>query len=119
MASSQTYRYQYYENRLDYYMHRRAKQRAESKGTPFDIEVSDVIIPEFCPVLGLELNRSSGKGKPANESPSLDRIVPELGYVKGNVQVVSHLANVMKNNATPDQLRRFASWVLTTYTEGE
>ena len=53
--SSQEYRYQYYENRLDYYMHRRAKQRAELKGVPFDIEVSDVVIPEFCPVLGVEV----------------------------------------------------------------
>jgi hypothetical protein len=48
-------------------------------------------------------------------SPSLDRIKPELGYVPGNIQVISARANVMKNDATPEELLAFANWVYRTY----
>jgi hypothetical protein len=42
----------------------------------------------------------------------LDKIVPELGYVKGNVQVISTLANTMKNQASIEQLLTFAHSVI-------
>jgi hypothetical protein len=45
-------------------------------------------------------------------SPSLDKIDPEKGYVKGNVMWMSQLANAMKNNATKEELKQFANWVL-------
>lgn len=38
-------------------------------------------------------------------SPSLDRIVPERGYVAGNLRVISNRANTLKNNATIDEMR--------------
>jgi hypothetical protein len=93
-----------------------ARKRAEKKGIPFSITPSDIIIPDVCPVFGFPLVLSVGKGdKPGGKynSPSLDRIVPELGYVPGNVRVISFLANTMKGAATPEQLRQFAEWVLT------
>ena len=37
-------------------------------------------------------------------SPSIDKIIAEQGYVKGNVQWISHIANMIKTNATPDQI---------------
>lgn len=43
---------------------------------------------------------------------SIDRIFPHLGYVKNNIQVISHKANRMKNSATLDELELFARWVL-------
>ena len=89
------------------------KKRAKDKGIPFDIDVADVIIPSQCPVLGVALVQ--GKGKVCQSSPTIDRIIPELGYVKGNVQVISHLANAMKQNATKEQLIKFAEWVLNEY----
>ena len=45
-------------------------------------------------------------------SPSVDRIDPTKGYVRGNVRVISYLANRMKSNATVDQLVRFSAWVM-------
>jgi hypothetical protein len=35
---------------------------------------------------------------------SIDKIVPALGYVKGNVIIVSNRANIIKNNATPEEI---------------
>ena len=71
----------------------------------------DIIIPEFCPVLGFKLERNFGKTAAPN-SPSVDCIIPERGYVPGNIQVISYKANAMKNNATEEELVSFALWVL-------
>lgn len=84
-----------------------AKARAKKYGVIFDISADDIHIPEFCPYLGIEL-------KPFSEwsSPSLDKIDPSLGYVKGNIQVISLLANTMKSSASIEQLVTFAENVL-------
>jgi hypothetical protein len=69
--------------------------------------------PTHCPVLGLELDyrrqRNSNKG-PIPNSPSFDRVNPALGYIPGNVIIVSHKANVIKSNATVDELERVAAY---------
>src|SRR4051812_25073713 len=58
-----------------------ARKRAALRDIPFFIEQNDIPnIPEFCPVLGLRLKRSGRRG-PSDNSPSLDRLIPELGYV--------------------------------------
>ncbi len=88
------------------------KARAKKRGIPFNLELSDIVIPEFCPVLGMRLVRKTGTSGAAYNSPSVDRIVPELGYIRGNIQIMSNLANTMKSNANADQLRRFAAWVI-------
>jgi hypothetical protein len=85
-------------------MFRSAKQRAKRKGIPFNIEKFDIIVPKFCPLLGIELFASKGKVGP--NSPSLDRIIPSLGYVKGNIMVISNKANSIKQDATVEELER-------------
>lgn len=82
--------------------------RAKKEGRPFDLTAEDIVVPDRCPLLGIPLVRSSGLGAKPN-SPSVDKVIPELGYVRGNVRVISYLANAMKNSATPDQLRTFAA----------
>jgi hypothetical protein len=52
------------------------------------------------------------KKGPRPDAPSLDKIDPKLGYVPGNIQVISHKANAMKWDATREELRAFAKWVL-------
>lgn len=90
-----------------------AKHRAKIKNLPFEITVDDILIPDFCPILKIKLQR--GEGKATNNSPSLDKIIPELGYVVGNIQVISKLANSMKTNASVDQLVMFSEWVLNNF----
>lgn len=57
----------------------------------------------MCPVLGIPI--FSGRGKQIDNSPNLDRIVPEKGYVPGNVRVISAKANRIKSNATAEELK--------------
>lgn len=92
----------------------RAKARARVKNIPFDITKDDIIIPETCPILGIPLYRNVGGKSHSPNSYSLDKINPLLGYVKGNIWVISYKANTMKNNATREELISFAKWVLST-----
>ena len=50
------------------------------------ITINDLVFPERCPVLNIPLLST---GKRTDNSPSLDRIIPSLGYVPGNVKVIS------------------------------
>lgn len=86
------------------------KHRAKKRGIPFDLTVDDVVIPDFCPVLGLPLYRNTGGLAQGPNSPSLDRNDPSLGYTKGNVTVISSKANAIKSNATPSELLRVAAY---------
>lgn len=88
-----------------------ARARAKKKNIPFDITKDDFEIPEYCPILGIKLEINFGTQGGWFCSPSLDRIIPSLGYVKGNVRVISLLANNMKSNANNEQLLKFAEWI--------
>lgn len=81
----------------------RAKTRAKKKNLPFNIDYADVVIPEYCPILNIKLTTKLGRGVSDN-CPSLDKINPTLGYVKGNVMVISALANRIKTNANSEQV---------------
>jgi len=87
-----------------------AKSRAKRYGFEFNIDITDVIIPEVCPYFGFKLEK--GTNKNSDNSPSLDRIDNTKGYIKGNVEVISYLANRLKNNATSEQLVMFANAIL-------
>jgi len=87
----------------------KARERAKSKGRPFNIVVGDIVMPEFCPVLGIKLERN--KKQHGVNSPTLDCLIPEKGYVKGNVAVISFRANSLKSDATLDELQKLTRWV--------
>lgn len=87
-----------------------AKRRARIKGIEYNLVIEDLSIPEVCPIL--EIPIKVGEGKIVDTSPSLDRIDNSKGYVKGNVQVISNMANRMKNSASPELLLKFAQWIL-------
>lgn len=94
-----------------------AQKRALQEGIPFTLtEASLPPIPAVCPVFGLPFHVPDGtsKGGPHPNSLTLDKIVPELGYVSGNVRWLSHRANAMKRDATPKELLQFADWIYAT-----
>lgn len=86
-----------------------AQTRARKKGVPFEIGMEDIEVPEYCPALGIKLEQTDGL--PGDCSPSLDRIIPELGYVPGNIMVISRRANVIKQNADWVEIRMVSDWL--------
>lgn len=86
-----------------------ARMRAAKHGLPFNLTREDIVIPDVCPALGIPLQRA--QGYTSDYSPTLDRIVPALGYVKGNVAIISHRANRMKNDGTAAELELVARWL--------
>lgn len=77
---------------------------------PFAITIDDIEVPLRCPALGIEL-RVADRAYHDACSPSLDRVIPALGYVPGNVQVISFRANEIKNSATAEELEMIAAYV--------
>lgn len=90
-----------------------ARTRSRKKGIPFNVRYDDIPTPKHCPYLGVEL---SYDGVMSNNMVSLDRIIPELGYVAGNIQIISLLANQMKSSATIGELLRFSESVIRIHT---
>jgi hypothetical protein len=92
------------------HMVKKARQRAKDKELAFDIDNNFIrsIIPSHCPIFGTRLEWSCNRGgtaHPLPSSPSLDRIDPSRGYVKGNVWIISNRANTIKNNASHEELK--------------
>jgi hypothetical protein len=88
---------------------------AKQAGWVFDVSAEYLlsIAPDNCPVFNKPLLWCSQSKTAQQFSPSLDKIVPELGYIEGNVQWISHLANAMKRNASLDQLKQFGEWAIS------
>ncbi len=93
----------------------RKRALAYSLDRDIDTEFLISIAPTHCPVLGFELKYGGGDKK--KNSCSLDRIDSNLGYVKSNVQIISNLANLMKSNATKEEMINFSKWVLGKFNE--
>lgn len=86
----------------------RAKYRANKKELEFDLELEDIVVPDVCPVLGIELEYG---GVSNDSSPSIDRMDPNKGYVKGNVKVISYRANMIKSNANAEEIAAVLEYV--------
>lgn len=99
-------------------------REARKRGIEVTISFEDIYWPTHCPILGIELDYKTPKGRrdsrnPAN--PSLDRWDNSKGYIPGNVYVISFRANVLKNNAKPEELEaiaRYARFGLAGCVEG-
>ena len=102
------YQKRYREKDKPRYLLKQAKASAKKRGLDFSITKEDIVIPDKCPVFDIEFGHWN------DTSASLDRIDNSVGYIPGNIQVISKKANRMKNNATQEELKRFAQWALST-----
>lgn len=82
-----------------------ARRKALRYGRAVNITLEDISIPTHCPLLGIALTYGPGRKGPTPSSPSLDRIDNTKGYVKGNVWVISNIANTMKQELTVEEFR--------------
>lgn len=90
------------------------KSNAKKKGIYFDLTIEDFVFPETCPFLGIKLTNTTGEGR-VKSNVSIDRIDPSKGYIKGNIQFISDLANRMKQNASKEELLKFAEGINKIY----
>ena len=108
-------------NRLDEYSPfkshaNKARSRSKARGEKTDLDVQylkEVWDKQdgICPYTGIkmEISRTS-QDEDIKKTPikaSLDRIDPNIGYLKGNVEFVCYCVNVMKNDFTKDQMLNF------------
>lgn len=82
-----------------------ARQRAKRGHFLCDLDLDYVrsIVADTCPLLGFPLIYA--QPKLSDNSPTLDRKNPTLGYTKGNVAVISHRANRLKSDSTIEELQ--------------
>ena len=92
----------------------KTNSEAKLKGVAFDLTLSDIarLLADTarCPVMDIPLFNSKGQGGSKN-TPNLVRLVAHKGYVCGNVVVLSQTARTMRQDASPDQLRRLADLI--------
>jgi uncharacterized membrane protein len=115
IETAKQYRYNLKEHNPSKYLYQVVKQNASKRGIEFNIEVEDIVVPSHCPILGIELKFHTGKYGPEPNTPSIDRKDPSKGYVKGNVHVLSHKANTLKNNATIEDIEKLLNYMKTDY----
>lgn len=89
------------------YMIRNVKYSANRRNLEFNLDFSDLELPEHCPLLNIKLEYANEGDSNSYNHATVDRIDNSKGYIKGNVIVVSRLANNMKNEASFDQLLLF------------
>lgn len=85
-----------------------AKSRAKRYNIEFTLSKDDIIIPDKCPVLGIPLKREDQKTW--YSAPSIDRIDNNKGYTKDNIIVVSRRINILKKDASIDELIKMAEF---------
>lgn len=92
-----------------------AKARARRKGINFNLNFADIDVPEYCPILGIKLDKTWGGVEQTNKQRankcSLDRIDSKKGYIKGNVIVISYRANMIKGDGSADEHRAIAKYI--------
>jgi len=93
------------------------KQTAKTRGLPFDPELKTILQEmiqqsRLCRCCGKTLQFGIARGHQNKDSASVDKVVPSLGYVRNNVQIVCTECNRRKSDSTLAQQRQ-----LLAYTE--
>ena len=81
-----------------------AKSRAKKAGIEFTLDWRKIVIPKTCPLLEIPIAFTHRRFCSTN--PSIDRKDPAKGYTPENTWVVSWRANVIKHDATLEELEK-------------
>ena len=88
-------------------LYRTAKNRAKAKGLPFTLTkewVVERIEWGKCELSGIPFNLEVGRGVSGPFSPSIDKIVPELGYTPENSRMILCGINSLKSTGTDEEM---------------
>jgi len=83
-----------------------AKRRALRKNIEYDLNENEIFVPDVCPILGTKFENGT------SYAFSIDRKDNSKGYKMDNVQIISNKANIMKSDATNEELVKFAEWII-------
>lgn len=97
---------------------RSARARAKKYKSEFNLTEDDIELVTHCPILGFELKYGGGFIKKDN-SATLDRLNNDLGYIRGNVWIISSLANTMKANSRYWHRAKFANWTIKSLIQNQ
>ena len=90
-----------------------AKTRSRLTNVDFDLTLEYLyeIYPkdEMCPILKVPFVWGTRKDK--EFAPSIDRMIPEKGYVKGNIKFICYKANRIKSDSTIDILQKLIRYM--------
>jgi hypothetical protein len=114
-------RKKYYQIEMDYRKTKRGfitrlignvRRRCREQQIAYDLDVDYLlsIASDKCPVFKTPFIWSQGNGY-SPEGPSLDKVIPTLGYIKENVVFISRIANTIKQNVTEKELYAVADWL--------
>jgi len=97
-----------------------SRANAKHVGMVHTITPDDIPLPTHCALLGMELTYTpgtDGRGHRDLNRASIDRIDNSLGYIPGNVQVISWQANRLKGTLTSKQLIYLAKAILKMFSQ--
>lgn len=92
---------------------------AKNKGIPADLEyftidkITKMLMESpycICCRRKLDVNSKFDKIK-HDDSPTLDRFIPELGYIQRNVSILCWRCNNLKRDANINELRKIVDWM--------
>lgn len=95
-----------------------AKGNAGRFGVPFGLDLSDIeptLTSGVCPITGLPFDMTRGAGKRLPFAPSIDREVPEKGYVKGNIRVCLWCYNAARGDWGDAVLKELVTALASKY----
>lgn len=88
------------------------RRNARKRGHEFALKPADILpLPTHCPILGIKLDYSGDGEGDRDNFASVDRFDSAIGYLPGNVTVISYRANWLKQDATLDELKRIVTWM--------
>lgn len=99
---------EYYRRKLKNRLLNSARARSRKYGYEFNLTEADIILPKYCPLLGIEMFVTESRKGSKHSSFSLDRIDSSKGYTKDNVWVISHKANSMKSDSNYEDFKKMA-----------
>ena len=100
-----------YDDPRMYWLNRILTNNSVSKKDRIEL-LTSMDIPDVCPCLGTTLDYGSkGAHNRLECSPSVDKVVPDKGFVKGNLFIISWRASRIKNDSTHEELLAISNWV--------
>jgi hypothetical protein len=86
---------------------RKTAGHAKTRGIEFRLDPDTLVYPDVCPILNIPISRKLEH----NNLPSLDRVNNSVGYVNGNVRVISTRANTLKGEMTIEDVERLLAYM--------